>query len=136
MPDLFIIGNGFDLAHNMKPGLNQFRDYLDSNHSERYKDFLYVPQSVIGNHGEELQSEEEVVGLIIYLLNSAAPYDDTTQKSDWNAIEDLLGKLDLPECFDNVEPQYDKEENRNYFWERDRAESIMRELSVSNSTYH
>lgn len=64
MPNLFIIGNGFDLAHNMKTRFNQFRDYLDSNYSKGHADYLYVPESVIGHHGEDLQCEEEVVDLI------------------------------------------------------------------------
>lgn len=132
MPNLFIIGNGFDLAHNMKTRFNHFRDYLDSNYSEGHGDCLYVPESVIGHHGEDLQCEEEVVDLIKYLLNEVAPDDDDDlQKRDWSEMEDLLGKLNLPECFDNVEPQYDREGDRNYFWEYDSAESICRNMALA-----
>lgn len=68
MANLFIIGNGFDLAHNMQTSFNQFRDYLESNYPGKYTEYLYVPESVIGNHGEEIQKEEEVVDLITYVI--------------------------------------------------------------------
>lgn len=107
MSSLFVIGNGFDLAHEMKTEFNEFRDYLSTKYSKPYDEMLYVPESVIGHHGEELQSDDEVAGLIAYLLNEVAPYDNQDQKNNWNTIEELLGRLNLPECFDNVEPQYD-----------------------------
>ena len=67
------------------------------------------------HYGKELQDTTEIVGLIAYLLDEAAA--DTGNENDWSKIEDLLGKLNLPECFDNLEPQYDKEGDRNYSWE-------------------
>lgn len=134
MANLFIIGNGFDLAHNMQTSFNQFRDYLESNYPGRYTEYLYVPESVIGNHGEEIQKEEEVVDLITYLLNQVAPDDDKEpQKRDWSEIEYLLGKLNLSECFENVEPQYDREGDRNYSWERTNVEIICRDMALAIS---
>ena len=76
MANLFIIGNGFDLAHKMETSFNQFRDYLESNYPGGHTEYLYVPESITGNHGEEVQKEEEVVGLITYLLNQVAPDDN------------------------------------------------------------
>lgn len=128
MRNLFVIGNGFDLAHNMETGFNQFRDYLRANYSILHNYAPYVPETVTGHHGEELQDTTEVVGLIAYLLDEAAA--DTGKENDWSEIEDLLGKLSLQECFDNVEPQYDKEGDRNYFWERENAESICGNMAL------
>ena len=127
MPSLFVIGNGFDLAHHMKTGFNQFRNYLITNYSIEYNNALYVPESILDNHGEEVQNPTEVVALITNLLDSAA--EDT--ENGWNKIEDLLGELNLPECFDCVEPQYDKDGDRNYFWEYENAESICRNMALA-----
>lgn len=129
MRNLFVIGNGFDLAHNMKTGFNHFRDYLSANYSILHNYAPYVPEKITGHHGEELQDTTEVVGLIAYLLDEAAA--DTGKENDWSKIEDLLGKLNLPECFDNVEPQYDKEGDRNYSWEYENAESICGNMALA-----
>ena len=130
MCNLFVIGNGFDLAHDMKTDFNHFRDYLNAKYLGKYKNMLYVPESVINNHGEEIQNDDEVISLITYLLNKEASYD-TTQQYDWNRLEDIHGKIDLFECLDNVEPQYDKEGDRNYSWEYDNAESVCRNVALS-----
>lgn len=134
MANLFIIGNGFDLAHKMKTNFNQFRDYLDSRYPEGRKEYLYVPGSITDHHGEEIQNEDDVVSLIVYLLNQVAPDDmDDPQKRDWSEIEYLLGKLNLSECFENVEPQYDREGDRIYSWEHTNAEIICGDMALAIS---
>ena len=131
MCNLFVIGNGFDLAHNMETGFNQFRNYLNANYSINQNNTLYVPETIIDNHGNELQDTTEIVNLIIYLLDEATV--GTGEENDWSKIEDLLGKLNLPECFDNVEPQYDKDGDRNYFWEYENAELTCRNMALAIS---
>ena len=81
------------------------------------------------HHGEELQDTTDVVALITYLLDEAA--EDTGKENDWSKIEDLLGKVNLQECFDNVETQYDKEGDRNYFLEYENAESICGNMALA-----
>lgn len=132
MPNLFIIGNGFDLAHKMKTSFNDFRDYLYLNYPEGMDNGLYVPDPVTGPSGEDLLCEAYVAGLIAYLLNEVAP-DDKNNKSmpDWSEIEKFLGMMDLKECFDCVEPQCDKEGDRNYFWEREIAGSICGSMALA-----
>lgn len=129
MSNLFILGNGFDIAHNMETRFNQFREYLNANYPFIPHKALYVPETITGHHGEEIQDSTEVVGLIAYLLDEAAI--DIGTENDWSKIEDLLGKLNLPECFDNVEPQYDKDGDRNYFLEYENAESICRNMALA-----
>ena len=132
MPNLFIIGNGFDLAHKMKTRFNDFRDYLYFNYPEEMDDILYVPEPGTGQHGEDLLDEAEVAGFIAYLLNTVAPDDKSSHlRHDWSQIEELLGELDLKECFDCVEPQYDKEGDRNYFWEKEVADSICANMGLA-----
>ena len=46
MRNLFVIGNGFDLAHNMKTGFNHFRDYLSTNYSILHNYAPYVPEAI------------------------------------------------------------------------------------------
>ena len=133
MPNLYIIGNGFDIAHGMKTRYNNFRDYL-SNYYHRSEEWgIYVPESVIGHHGEELQADDEVVNLIMYLVDAVAPYDSKLQDADWSDLEALLGEIGLSECFDTVEEQYDREGDRRYAWERDVAAEVCGNMSLAIS---
>lgn len=131
MPNLFIIGNGFDLAHEMRTKYNDFREYLSDNYHCSGNGYIYVPESVIGHHGEELQCDDEVVELIMYLLDSVAPYNYELKNANWNDLETLLGEINLSECFDTVEKQYDREGDRNYFWEQDIAASVCSNMSLA-----
>lgn len=132
MRKLFVIGNGFDLAHNMETGFNQFRDYLRESYSIIHNYVPYVPETVLGHHGEEVQDTTEVVALIAYLLDEATV--DIGKENDWSEIEKLLGKLNLQECIDNIEQQYDKEGDRNYFWEYENTESICGNMALAISS--
>lgn len=55
------------------------------------------------------------------------------KKRDWSEIEYLLGKLNLSECFENVEPQYDREGDRIYSWEHTNAEIICGDMALAIS---
>jgi len=131
MANLFIIGNGFDLDHGMKTKYNNFRTYLSDNYHYSCKYGIYIPESVIDNHGEEVQSDNDVVGLIVHLLDTVAPFDYEHQEVDWNNLEYLLGTMNLEECFDTVEEQYDREGDRNYSWEHDVASSVCSNMSMA-----
>ena len=72
--------------------------------------------------------------MIVYLLNKVAPNDKCSHlRHDWSQIEELLGKLDLKKCFDCVKPQYDQEGDRNYFWEKEVADSICANMGLAIS---
>lgn len=136
MPNLFVIGNGFDLKHGMATRFKDFRNYLYQNHPVSDSDILYPPKSICGPHGEDLQCDNELSRYIAYLLDNASRCNNTDSPTDWWNLEYLLGRLNLLECFSQVEPQYDKEGDRFYPWELEIAEDLCGDmaLAISNIT--
>ncbi len=118
----FIIGNGFDIAHNLPTSYRDFRDYLLQLFPEINGNYLFVPTLVIGPHGEELVSEEDAVSLLFYLLNNVCG-------DDWSDFENSLGKIDLLECFDDLVEVYDKDGDRNLWHEAYNNEDRTSDLS-------
>lgn len=125
MTNLFVLGNGFDLAHDLKTSYNDFRKYLLSKHPELTIDILVTPRGVTQPDGDVHYDEREVLSLIFYLISQAE--GDTT---DWNDIETSLGMLDFTEAFDWHEPQLDKEGDVDWGKMSKMYEDIARELVI------
>lgn len=125
--NLFIIGNGFDLAHNIPSKYSDFQKYIRSLYmTEELIDYSYsaffpwkytVPRtSNLLDHfdWEQPYTATNVLGFIDYCLarsqNSNQHYNFYIN-SDWKAIEELLGNLDLCEFLkmdqEDLFPQYD-----------------------------
>ncbi len=98
MAKLFIIGNGFDLAHGMKTHYSDFRDYL----IEEYN----VDENLINTVGYDIPTPHD-------LPDGGEKYDDTivaaaiiktldnTEGSQWKDVEKSLGELDYAEFLDD-----------------------------------
>ena len=80
MEKLFVIGNGFDLAHDLKTSYLNFKRFvyqqsynsqvdveLDKMSEIRNSFFneFEIPSSTTGNHGEELYNDKEVAKKIL-----------------------------------------------------------------------
>lgn len=119
---LYIIGNGFDLAHQLPTRYEDFHQYLIDIYENIDENLMYVPSIVIGHHGEELQDESAVVSLLCYLINN-------TEGTNWFDLENALGKLDLLSCFDDLPELYDKDGDRDLWHEsynnEDRAAELL-----------
>lgn len=64
MSKLYIIGNGFDIAHNIKSKYVDFRRFMET--SREYDDLLYMLEEFYDNTEVDLWSEfEEALGLIM-----------------------------------------------------------------------
>ncbi len=100
---LFIIGNGFDLAHNYPTRYYHFRDWMEAKLRETYPDIecdhdghIYadeypeIPIAITGNHGDEIMDERQLLYLLMWLLLTNMKTDD-----DWNRFEEELYHLDL-----------------------------------------
>ncbi|WP_375104117.1 AbiH family protein [Paenibacillus sp. RS8] len=84
MNSLFIIGNGFDLAHGMKTSYEDFHEYLKENYPATKVSFGgYVPKSTTMPDGGESYDDDEVVGLLFEVISNAEPYGDHFIHSCW-----------------------------------------------------
>ena len=96
MPRLFIIGNGFDIAHKLKTKYTDFKNYLLATYpNARYEDGE-VPASITMPDGEEVYDDEKVVGFLVKVISEAG-----NGSMAWSDLENTLGELDFSEFFDN-----------------------------------
>lgn len=125
MSRLFIIGNGFDRAHGLKTGYEDFHAFLQSQYDvSDEEDVLDLDLHMHQNRDGELDCDDNVaVGFLVRLISQAEPYSE-----QWSALEDSLGKLDYSEVLDTVIRQYDKEGDLDDWYNvrlyEDMAESI------------
>jgi hypothetical protein len=95
MARLFIIGNGFDLAHGFNTRYSNFRDWMMEQLSEmgvkreQLEEVPDIPFSHMGNHGEEFD-QKELIKLLMWLLIYGSHIDE-----EWNEFEGALYYLDL-----------------------------------------
>lgn len=104
MRKLFIIGNGFDIAHNLPTKYSDFQNYLMENYPGTTGDYLVVPESFIMPDGEEKYNDDEVVGFLLKIITETEATGEA-----WSDLENTLGLLDFDECFDNWDTSDDNE---------------------------
>ncbi|WP_276495249.1 AbiH family protein [Bacillus nitratireducens] len=61
MSKLFLIGNGFDIDHDLKTAYEDFRKYLLKNNSEINMDSLIIPEETMQPDGGLTCNEDEVI---------------------------------------------------------------------------
>lgn len=122
MSKLFIIGNGFDLAHELPTQYEDFHNYLHENYPDANEDEAIVPTSVIGHHGDVEYDDNEVVGYIMNLISR-------TEGVYWSDLEKTLGKLDFDNDFDDLPEVYDRDGDRNLWHESYNNEDLATNLA-------
>lgn len=97
MKKLFLIGNGFDLAHGIPTSYEDFHDFLKEEYSveDDDDDDLLIPESYRLPDGGERYDDEELVKFLIGIISKA----ESTEK--WSDVERSLGELDYSEYLDN-----------------------------------
>lgn len=101
MTKLFIIGNGFDIFHNMKTKYTDFRKFLVKNYlKEDLTDTLYY--EIPYPNQEEIYDDKDCVRAIINILDETEP-----KRDEWNEVETSLGNLDYGVFLDDY-GLYDK----------------------------
>lgn len=98
MSKLFVIGNGFDIAHKFKTKYNHFRDYLINNFDGIQVDYPVLPEAIYMPDGEIEYNDEEVLSMLLFLLDEVEFRDN---KSEWNNIEYSLGQLEYDTFLDD-----------------------------------
>lgn len=125
--NLFLIGNGFDLAHEMKTSYSDFRKFLKRKYSLTNKMIDSVPEipySYTTPDGDERYNDSVVALAIIQIL-------DATEGSIWRDIETNLATLDYGHFLDSYDLSNEEEDDDDDNFFRDeyyRNEDNSREL--------
>ena len=104
--NLFIVGNGFDLAHGRLTAYSDFHEYL----KVTYPEALHIEpsfniSSITLPDGSELYEQNEVVAFIIDVISRAE-----TDGDNWCDIENSLGMLDYDNYYDDMSYLYDEDD--------------------------
>ena len=114
MTTLFIIGNGFDLAHGLPTSYNHFKEYLRTEYEYEYDEKpLLWEQSTTMPDGYEEYSLNECAHIIDYMVSNVGR--GLTSIELWSDFEKALGFLDFQEIEEEIYDQYDKEGDINSF---------------------
>lgn len=102
MKELFIIGNGFDIAHGLKTGYDNFVKYIEKEYPYIDKEIYEIPSPRVTRHGEVEYDEKDLVSYIFKTISDTLGYE-------WKYFEDALGEIDfMGEYLDDLYP-IDKE---------------------------
>lgn len=97
MKKLFIIGNGFDIAHGLHTSYEDFRQFLCEQYIDNEEcDMIFsILEVCIGPKGDLICDEAEVAAFLVNIISAAEPNGEC-----WSEVESSLGKLDYSEVFD------------------------------------
>ena len=115
--DLFVCGNGFDIAHKLKTGYKFFRKWLIETYGINPEEEFYLwPDYATNYKGLEKYDEKGFANLFLTLIDNAEMTKYRNQKIhqiDWNEFEELLGIIDWLSIDSGVVSEYDKEGDVN-----------------------
>ncbi|MGZ9869582.1 bacteriophage abortive infection AbiH family protein [Priestia endophytica] len=105
MSNLFIIGNGFDIAHGLPTGYENFYKYLIKTYplAKTIEPTFNIESKQLPDGGEEYD-KNEVVAFLIDVISEAEK-----DGHNWSDIESTLGKLDFDRYFDDMSYLFDDE---------------------------
>ena len=90
MSKLFILGNGFDLAHCLPTSYRHFQNYLYDTYPEAYHtdDGVWSISPQEQKDGGMVVDRSEAVAFITYVI-------DCAEGPEWSDLESTLGKLNF-----------------------------------------
>lgn len=116
--NLFIIGNGFDLAHGLATTYNDFKKYLQKTYPNAIEDIYTIPDQIVLPDGGIKYDEVAVVSFILGIISRV-------EGDKWKNLESTLGELELDDFFEFFELQDDDKENRIYYNNEDNSKNIL-----------
>ncbi|WP_425806635.1 bacteriophage abortive infection AbiH family protein [Desulfitobacterium sp. Sab5] len=125
MSSLFIIGNGFDLAHGIKTSYEHFHQYLKAKYPDASGDEFIMPESTTMPDGEEYYDDNVVVDYLLYIISNAEASGDK-----WSDLENSLGFLDFDECFDDIPELLDEDGDPDLWKNMYNVEDVASNLIV------
>lgn len=134
MTNLYIIGNGFDLAHKMKTSYCDFRNFLLEQgvlDNKDYSDDMFrdIPQCSIGKDGEDIFNDTEVIKTIMMGI-------DDIEHNLWKNIETSLGQINYSSYLQTY-GLYDGEEiNQEYIRNEDNAINLRKAIRQVHNYFY
>ncbi|ERJ12737.1 bacteriophage abortive infection AbiH family protein [Haloplasma contractile] len=107
MKRLFIIGNGFDLAHKLPTSYEDFHAYLYEQYQATGGSVYTAPGGSVSNHGETIYDDGEVADFLVDVINR-------TEGEEWKDFENTLGYLDFSDYLYDLVEVYDDEDDIDY----------------------
>lgn len=124
---LFIIGNGFDLAHNMKTRFCQFRCFFKRKYLSAEQFYPTLPEITYDKDGDLIPNKEVTAVILFKLLEQLqAEKGEHIKKELWKDFETYLGVFDYSELFEIFEIEEDHE--TDYFHQ---SEDLAQDLKYS-----
>ncbi|WP_424767999.1 bacteriophage abortive infection AbiH family protein [Paenibacillus sp. sgz302251] len=120
MGSLFVIGNGFDLAHGLKTSYEDFHQYLiDTNPDAPFDEFV-MPESSTAPDGGLIYDDDIVVSFLSTIITNAEPKGER-----WSDLETSIGFLDLDEYFDGWSAGEDDNPYHEVYRNQDLADNLV-----------
>lgn len=104
MKKLFIIGNGFDLAHSIPTKYDDFHEFLKENYNDDDDFDFTIPSSQVSADGEEVFDLDDVAKFLRTAISQ-------TEGDNWNDLEHTLGVMDYDHFLDDYSMYDDDDEN-------------------------
>jgi len=111
LTNLFILGNGFDIAHGLATKYQDFHNYLLRVYPKAAKlSPSFSIDSSIMPDGEEVFDENEVVAFIMDIISEAEE-----EGNNWSDVETSLGKLDFERYLDDMSLLFNLDDDKELF---------------------
>ena len=125
MSKLFVIGNGFDLAHYLGTSYENFKkyivdEYLDGKYKEEVPDVISLEEI---SDGEEVLDEKKAK----FILDIISMAEGEGKK--WGNVESSLGELDYGSVLDPIYDTFEDGDGANEFLEADTIEYYASNIS-------
>lgn len=127
MANLFIIGNGFDIAHELPTSYEDFRKYLILSYAPGYHKQMRMPQPLDRNiypDGAEFVNKKDLITFILEL------YDIMCEnKNTWGDLEEQTGNIPYEEWLNKSDLRADDENGGiKESWTRDNFEIMAKNI--------
>ncbi|MBN1062484.1 hypothetical protein DVV95_11780 [Clostridium botulinum] len=121
MGKLFIIGNGFDLSHDLKTSYEDFHKYLKNKYPNVNCNNYLIPETIQMPDGDIVYDDDEVVAVILNIIS------EVEDGEKWSDLETSLGYLEFDSYLDyypgdmDDDKETDIDEFENAYNNEDRA---------------
>ena len=147
---LYILGNGFDIAHKLPTKYCQFRGWLINTYNIDVDEDIGTPSYETNYKGLESYSPDEFASFFVHLLDdvdyntenrlvckntNCMYYEQVCEdghKDKWCNFEEDLAKLRWEIILQSVEKVYDKEGDLHYFHTEDNMSAMAQLCNESN----
>ncbi|MGO2566166.1 MAG: bacteriophage abortive infection AbiH family protein [Brochothrix thermosphacta] len=136
MKKLFIIGNGFDLAHGIPSTFNHFKEYLRFEYEyDCEQDPSLWLQPSTDPKGDESYNIEYCAHIIDFMICTSVIFINSENKKtleeleNWSCFEKAMGMLEFSMIEEDIIDQYDKEGDINLFHTGANYEDAYRDLT-------